>query len=139
LILQEIQYNEKFFTVFINENIHGGLSYLKDLKDQYGSTELALAAYNAGPEAVNKYGGIPPYTETIHYVQNIMSFYKYYKKNPDPAHLQVINQEKQEKQEKKELVNVPDVLQNDRPDPVKQNSQDNSPFGFLLKIWNFLT
>ena len=46
---------------------------LRDLTHRFGSTQLALAAYNAGPGAVMKYNGIPPYSETQHYVKNIMS------------------------------------------------------------------
>ena len=57
------------------ENIRGGVLYLRSLLDQFsGSEELALAAYNAGPGAVNKYGGtIPPYRETQDYVSRIRS------------------------------------------------------------------
>jgi len=58
------------------ENVEGGVKYLKDLMDKYDNNrELALAAYNAGPNAVKKYGGIPPYKETQNYVNNIMSTY----------------------------------------------------------------
>lgn len=46
---------------------------LRDLTRRFGSTELALAAYNAGPGAVLKYGGIPPYPETQRYVRHVMS------------------------------------------------------------------
>ncbi|MEO5822590.1 MAG: lytic transglycosylase domain-containing protein [Vicinamibacteraceae bacterium] len=55
------------------ENIRGGVAYLRGLLDQFnGSEELALAAYNAGAGAVNKYGGtIPPYRETRDYVSRI--------------------------------------------------------------------
>jgi hypothetical protein len=57
------------------ENIRGGVLYLRALLDQFsGNEELALAAYNAGPGAVNKYGGtIPPYRETQDYVSRIRS------------------------------------------------------------------
>lgn len=57
------------------ENIRGGVLYLRSLLDQFsGNEELALAAYNAGPGAVNKYGGtIPPYRETQDYVSRIRS------------------------------------------------------------------
>ncbi len=62
------------------QNIAGGTKYLKGLMDRFeGSKELALAAYNAGPGAVKKYGGIPPYKETQNYVKNIISSYQNYK------------------------------------------------------------
>ena len=58
------------------ENVEGGVKYLKDLMDRFGNDEkLALAAYNAGPNAVKKYGGIPPYKETQNYVNAIMANY----------------------------------------------------------------
>ena len=59
------------------QNIEGGTKYLKGLMDRFGNDKsLALAAYNAGPNAVKKYGGIPPYAETQNYVKNIMSSYE---------------------------------------------------------------
>jgi cell wall-associated NlpC family hydrolase len=56
--------------------IDGAARMLRDLTARFGSTELALAAYNAGPGAVLKYQGIPPYPETQHYVSNVMSLMK---------------------------------------------------------------
>jgi soluble lytic murein transglycosylase-like protein len=54
------------------ENIRGGIAYLRSLLDRYSNNEeLALAAYNAGPGAVEKYGTVPPYRETRNYVAKI--------------------------------------------------------------------
>lgn len=58
------------------ENIEGGVRYLKDLIRLYqGRTDLVLAAYNAGQEAVKKFGGIPPYPETINYIEKVKASY----------------------------------------------------------------
>ena len=53
------------------QNLRGGMRYLRDQLDQFGTVPLALAAYNAGPGSVQKYGGIPPYAETQNYVAKI--------------------------------------------------------------------
>lgn len=53
--------------------VDGAARLLRDLLDRFGRTDLALAAYNAGPGAVLRYGGIPPYPETQNYVSSVMS------------------------------------------------------------------
>ena len=71
---------------YLSENIKAGLTYYKLMYKMFGSTELALAAYNAGPGNVKRYGGqIPPYRETKRFVNVIMQDYKNMKNNPDPA------------------------------------------------------
>lgn len=56
------------------QNVEGGTKYLKSLIDKYHSVPQAVAAYNAGPSAVNKYGGIPPYSETQNYVKRVLQY-----------------------------------------------------------------
>jgi hypothetical protein len=60
------------------ENINGGVRYLRDLITMFnGNIELAVAAYNAGENAVIRYGNkIPPYAETVHYVPKVLGFYR---------------------------------------------------------------
>lgn len=62
------------------ENIEGGVKYIKELLGTFGGNLVhAVAAYNAGPAAVKKYGGIPPYAETRLYVQRVMIYYRQYR------------------------------------------------------------
>ncbi len=65
------------------ENIRGGAKYLADLLVRFrNDVILATAAYNAGPEAVQKYAGVPPYAETQVYVQRVRILHQRYKSTP---------------------------------------------------------
>jgi soluble lytic murein transglycosylase-like protein len=65
------------------ENIEGGVRHLRLLLDQYnGNVRLALAAYNAGAGAVSRHGGVPPYPETIEYLQRVLSFREQFAREP---------------------------------------------------------
>ncbi|RID90307.1 lytic transglycosylase domain-containing protein [Gemmobacter lutimaris] len=57
------------------ENLDGGARYLLEQMATFGSLELALAAYNAGPEAVRKYDGVPPFAETQSHIVKVMAVY----------------------------------------------------------------
>ncbi len=56
------------------QNLDGGVRYLKGLMERFGDLRLALAAYNAGPNAVRRSGGVPPFTETQNYVERVMRY-----------------------------------------------------------------
>jgi soluble lytic murein transglycosylase-like protein len=60
----------------VEENLRGGTAYLRSLLDRFsGDLTLALAGYNAGPAAVEKYQGVPPYRETSEYVRRVLAAY----------------------------------------------------------------
>jgi len=62
------------------QNVFGGTRYIRGLLDRFhGDMRLAIAAYNAGPGAVEKYNGVPPYAETQNYVQNVLASYDKYR------------------------------------------------------------
>ena len=62
-----------------SQNIHGGARYFKQMYDRFGKLALSLAAYNAGPKAVEQYKTVPPYEETEEYVKRVLKFYHSYK------------------------------------------------------------
>ena len=60
-----------------DDNVRGGTRYLRYLVDKFaGRLDLAVAAYNAGPGAVQRYGGVPPYRETKDYVRRVLALYQ---------------------------------------------------------------
>jgi len=67
-----------------SENIRGGVKYLRTLLDRYASISIAIAAYNAGPVAVDRYGGIPPFPETQAYVKRVLRYYHEYRDELKP-------------------------------------------------------
>lgn len=69
----------------LDDNIKGGIMYYKSMYKMFGSMELALAAYNAGPGNVKKYRAVPPFSETKRFVAKIMADYRQFKAHPDPA------------------------------------------------------
>lgn len=75
----------------LDDNIKGGIMYYKSMYKMFGSVELALAAYNAGPGNVKKYKSVPPFSETKRYVAKIMTDYRQMKAHPDPIIAQVKN------------------------------------------------
>lgn len=66
-----------------HDNIRGGSSHLARLYGKYGEMTLALAAYNAGEKAVQRYGGVPPYSETRAYVRRVLASYRQFRGSTD--------------------------------------------------------
>lgn len=81
----------------IRQNVEGGVKYLKQMLDRFGDLRFAIAAYNAGPEAVARYNGIPPYAETIGYVYRVGKRYGELRRQfpPKPAVVETAEAETQ--------------------------------------------
>ena len=107
-----------FNPYYLSENIKAGLTYYKMMYKMFGSTELALAAYNAGPGNVKKFGGqIPPYRETKRFVNVIMQDYRMQKLNPDPIIVKIKSAKAKIPEQKTELktstnpIDLPDLTE----------------------------
>ena len=108
---------------YMEENVKGGLMYYKRLYNMFGTTELALAAYNAGPGNVKKFNKVPPYTETKRFISGIMAEYNRQKKYPDPVIAKVKGAKviKPVMPENLPDTNTPVILENTITAPTEQN------------------
>lgn len=100
----------------IRQNIEGGCRYLKKLSDRFrGNVTLILAAYNAGPSNVHKYGGVPPFKETRRYVAQVQAHMREIETSPSirVAAFEVINS--------LDLSLTPNFLLREKPSKVKED------------------
>ena len=118
----------------LNDNIKGGIMYYKSMYKMFGSVELALAAYNAGPGNVKRYNAVPPYAETKRFVSKIMKDYHYYKANPDPAIIKAKAASAAAKKPQTQIANqlpkpapTPELVQAKEVNAVKVEVVDETP------------
>ena len=108
----------------LDDNIKGGIMYYKSMYQMFGSMQLAIAAYNAGPGNVKRYKAIPPFRETQRYVSTIMANYHYLKAHTDPAvtaYKNSLNKTDVQAEDGSEVVaNAP----NKAPIPIAEQSQN---------------
>lgn len=95
----------------LDDNIKAGIMYYKSMYQMFGSMQLAVAAYNAGPANVKKYNAVPPFRETKNFVSSIMSGYYYLKAHTDPAVVAYYSQKAAE-QKKEQSKNMQTQSQN---------------------------
>ena len=105
---------------YLSDNIKGGLKYYQMMYKQFGSVELALAAYNAGPGNVARYKGMPPFKETRAFVNQIMTEYKNQKNNPDPIII------KYKENNAKKAENILKPQQTVKEEIIIENNQENN-------------
>ena len=109
----------------LDDNIKAGIMYYKSMYKMFGSMELAIAAYNAGPANVKKYNAIPPFRETKRFVSQIMSDYYYLKAHTDPAVIAYNKAQNQKAQAQK---------QSSVPSAPTQAAQATSALADITKI-----
>jgi cell division septation protein DedD len=121
-----------------SENIKGGVRYLKKLIEMFnGDLRLALAGYNAGENAVIKYGyAIPPYNETVNYVDKVLVHYNYLKnKLFEATDAEVVKTKKEPEAKKEALAKETTVqLKEEKPDDKIISNDENSPRGEMLIV-----
>lgn len=117
----------------LSENVKAGLVYYRMMYSMFGSTELALAAYNAGPGNVKRYKGVPPFGETKRFISKIMNEYNRQKTTPDPMISKVKNSRNQAKNndiEKTTIAPIGKIEPHDlvplNPSNVASKKQSNS-------------
>lgn len=113
----------------LDDNIKGGVMYYKSMYKMFGSMQLAIAAYNAGPAIVKKYNAVPPFKETKNFVSKIMTGYYYLKAHTDPAVTAYYAQKSAAKklEEQKTAVKPAEPVQKENQAPATAKVVQNLP------------